>query len=164
MLNIREAVCTHHDGVHPVSKPRRRSHGAQRSQWADQYRSGSCESPQCRGFGGTPGGTRIPNLLIRSHTASPPTRTGLSQYVMSSMRFSPTPSPLLPACSNAYHADRLQIGCTEGHSIRSLATTFPVVRARLPRRPPRRSINTTGRASLRRCLLVFLNALLAPLA
>jgi hypothetical protein len=49
-----------------------------------------------RDFGGTPGGTRTPNLLIRSQTEPIPARTTQSRHVMSCMNFQRSSSRLVP--------------------------------------------------------------------
>ncbi len=45
------------------------------------------EALHCKGFQSTPGGTRIPNLLIRSHTTLMPARTAQCCHDMPSTDF-----------------------------------------------------------------------------
>ena len=61
------------------------------------------EALSVQGLAGTPGGTRIPNLLIRSQTTFVPRTTTESLLVMSCRGFSRLASRLVPASHTEYH-------------------------------------------------------------
>jgi hypothetical protein len=70
-----------------------------------------CENPlRCKGSGGTPGGTRIPNLLIRSHTTLMPARTAQCCHDMPSTDFRWSLCRGVPSCTAQYHDVGLEIG------------------------------------------------------
>jgi hypothetical protein len=73
--------------------------------------SNAAKPPQYEGFSGTPGGTRIPNLLIRSHTPLIPACAAQSRHVVPCMDFSRPPCRHVPPCTCQYHDVGLQSGC-----------------------------------------------------
>jgi hypothetical protein len=73
-----------------------------------------------RDFGGTPGGTRTPNLLIRSQTEPIPARTTQSRHVMSCMNFQRSSSRLVPTSTAQSSGVGLHSGCNRSRPYVSL--------------------------------------------
>jgi hypothetical protein len=61
----------------------------------------------------TPGGTRTPNLLIRSHTVLVPAGTSQSHLVMSCRNFCRSSSRLIPASTAQSYGVALHSGCSQ---------------------------------------------------
>ncbi len=91
-----------------------------------------------KGFHGTPGGTRTPNLLIRSHTDSVPAGTTQFRRVLSCKGLDGSSSHLVPANVAQYHGIGLQLGCNPAaHLPASVLNWFfaPSIRVMASRAP-----------------------------
>jgi hypothetical protein len=76
----------------------------------DCWRPDATKLLRCNGLLGMPGGTRTPNLLIRSLTTSVPMSTTQPRCVVSCLRSSSASSHPEPLPTTAYHAVGLQFG------------------------------------------------------